>query len=47
MRRDDRSTLPVTLANEFDCNPFLRVHAAPIRASVSAHWAVTSLTTST
>ncbi|WP_372340990.1 hydroxyacylglutathione hydrolase C-terminal domain-containing protein, partial [Pseudomonas aeruginosa] len=37
MRRDDRSTLPVTLASEFDCNPFLRVHTAPIRASVSAH----------
>lgn len=37
MRRDDRSTLPVTLAHELDCNPFLRTHTAPIRAAVAAH----------
>jgi len=37
MRRDDRSTLPVTLAQELDCNPFLRTHTAPVRAAVSAH----------
>ena len=36
MRRDDRSTLPVTLANEFDCNPFLRAHGADPRGSVGA-----------
>jgi len=37
MRRDDRSTLPVSLADEIACNPFLRTHTAPIRAAVSAH----------
>lgn len=37
MRRDDRSTLPVRLADELHCNPFLRTHAAPIRAAVAAH----------
>lgn len=37
MRRDDRSTLPVTLAQEQDCNPFLRTSTAVIQAAVSAH----------
>ncbi len=37
MRRDDRSTLPVSLADEIACNPFLRTHTALIRAAVSAH----------
>lgn len=37
MRRDDRPTLPVTLAEELNCNPFLRTHTAPVRAAVSAH----------
>ena len=37
MRRDDRSTLPVLLADELQSNPFLRTHTAPIRAAVSAY----------
>lgn len=37
MRRDDRSTLPVLLADELRSNPFLRTHTAPIRAAVSTH----------
>ncbi len=37
MRRDDRPTLPVTLAQELDCNPFLRTQSATIRHAVAAH----------
>jgi len=37
MRRDDRSTLPTTLAAELDCNPFLRTHTPSIRSAVAAH----------
>ncbi len=36
MRRDDRPTLPVSLATEIQCNPFLRTHTAPVRAAVAA-----------
>ncbi len=37
MRRDERPTLPVSLASELECNPFLRTHTAAVRAAVSAH----------
>jgi len=37
MRRDDRSTLPVSLADERNCNPFLRTHTPAIQAAVAAH----------
>jgi len=37
MRRDDRPTLPVTLASELQCNPFLRTHTVVIQQAVSAH----------
>ncbi|WP_411850069.1 hydroxyacylglutathione hydrolase [Stenotrophomonas sp. LGBM10] len=37
MRRDDRPTLPVTLASELQCNPFLRTRAPVIQQAVSAH----------
>src|SRR5690606_9044125 len=36
MRRDSRPTLPVTLAGERACNPFLRVDAPEVRAAVAA-----------
>ncbi len=37
MRRDERPTLPVTLASELDCNPFLRTRTPSIQQAVSAH----------
>ena len=37
MRRDDLPTLPVSLASELECNPFLRTHTPVIQAAVSAH----------
>ncbi len=37
MRRDERPTLPVTLASELECNPFLRTDNAAVRAAVSRH----------
>lgn len=37
MRRDDRSTLPVTLADELLANPFLRTHTASVRAAVAGY----------
>lgn len=37
MRRDERPTLPVALASELECNPFLRTHTPAIQAAVSAH----------
>ncbi|WP_256775646.1 MULTISPECIES: hydroxyacylglutathione hydrolase [unclassified Stenotrophomonas] len=37
MRRDDRPTLPVTLASELECNPFLRTRFPSIQQAVSAH----------
>jgi hydroxyacylglutathione hydrolase len=37
MRRDERPTLPVSLASELECNPFLRTDTPGIRAAVSAH----------
>jgi len=37
MRSASRPTLPVTLASELDCNPFLRVDADAIRAAASRH----------
>lgn len=37
MRRDSRPTLPVTLADERACNPFLRVDAAAVR-NAAATW---------
>jgi hydroxyacylglutathione hydrolase len=37
MRRDERPTLPVPLASELECNPFLRTDTPEIRAAVSAH----------
>ena len=37
MRRDERPTLPVALASELECNPFLRTHAPAIQAAVSAY----------
>jgi len=37
MRRDDLPTLPVSLASELECNPFLRTNTPAIQAAVSAH----------
>ena len=37
MRRDERPTLPVSLASELECNPFLRTHTPAVQAAVSAH----------
>jgi hydroxyacylglutathione hydrolase len=37
MRRDDRPTLPVSLASELHCNPFLRTGTPSIQQAVSAH----------
>ena len=37
MRRDERPTLPVTLASELECNPFLRTDTPAVRAAVSQH----------
>ncbi|MET0328066.1 MAG: hydroxyacylglutathione hydrolase, partial [Luteimonas sp.] len=37
MRRALRPTLPVPLASERDCNPFLRVDADAVRASAARH----------
>jgi hydroxyacylglutathione hydrolase len=37
MRSASRPTLPVTLASELDCNPFLRVDSPAIRAAVADH----------
>jgi len=37
MRSVSRPTLPVALAGELDCNPFLRVDAAAVRAAVERH----------
>jgi len=37
MRSASRPTLPVTLASELDCNPFLRVDADAVRAAASRH----------
>ncbi len=36
MRADGRATLPTTLAGERACNPFLRVDAPAVRASITA-----------
>ena len=36
LRDDSRPTLPVTLAEERSCNPFLRVDAPAVRASIAA-----------
>jgi len=36
-RLEGRATVPSTLAQERDCNPFLRIDAAPVRAAVDAH----------
>ncbi len=36
MRADGRATLPTTLADERACNPFLRIDAPAVRASVTA-----------
>ncbi|VXB70434.1 putative hydroxyacylglutathione hydrolase [Luteimonas sp. 9C] len=43
MRSVSRPTLPVALASELDCNPFLRVDADAVRAAAS-HEAGTALT---
>jgi len=37
LRREERPTLPVTLAEECACNPFLRIDAPEVIASVHAH----------
>ena len=37
MRQAGQPTLPVTLASERACNPFLRVDAPAVRAAVAAH----------
>ncbi len=37
MRRDDRSTLPVSLADELNCNPFLRYQTDTIRSAVAGY----------
>ena len=36
MRADGRATLPTTLADERACNPFLRIDAPAVRASITA-----------
>ena len=36
MRADGRATLPTTLADECACNPFLRIDAPAVRASITA-----------
>ena len=36
MRADGRATLPTTLAGERACNPFLRIDATAVRASITA-----------
>ena len=36
MRADGRATLPTTLADERACNPFLRIDAPGVRASITA-----------
>lgn len=36
LRAQSRPTLPVALANERACNPFLRVHSAAVRAAIEA-----------
>ena len=36
MRADRRPTLPTTLAGELACNPFLRIDATAVRASITA-----------
>lgn len=37
MRDDDRPTLPSTIAQECDTNPFLRIDAAAVRAAIIGH----------
>jgi hydroxyacylglutathione hydrolase len=37
MHQSGRPTLPVALASELDCNPFLRIDAPAVRAAVTAH----------
>lgn len=37
MHQSGRPTLPVALASELDCNPFLRIDAPAVRAAVAAH----------
>lgn len=37
MRSASRPTLPVTLASELHCNPFLRIDAAAVRDAVARH----------
>ncbi|MGV8922650.1 MAG: hydroxyacylglutathione hydrolase [Thermomonas sp.] len=37
MRDAGRPTLPVTLASEIDCNPFLRIDTPAVRAALARH----------
>jgi hydroxyacylglutathione hydrolase len=37
MRRNERPSLPSTLASELACNPFLRVDVPAVHAAVAAH----------
>lgn len=43
MRSASRPTLPVALASELDCNPFLRVDSEAVRAAVMRHSGATAL----
>jgi len=37
LRQNNQATVPVSLASELECNPFLRTHSDTVRQAVEAH----------